>query len=457
MDFLRTLLLYMTSTLVIAVESTSAPVATPVPTPTPTPSAVVIEETATPLWEPEVTPAPTVSVTPQPVPTITPNTRAYHNLQQGDRGADVRRLQEKLIELGYLPEGAADGAYGGQTRTAVRRFQYYNGLTQDGVAGRTTQTNLFENPDVMPYPTPTPVPAPDETPASEIPTPEAADALTEAPTEALTEAPTAAPTEEMTAAPTEELTEEPTEEPTEAPTEEPTEAPTEEPTETPTEKPTEEPTEAPTEEPTEEPTEAPTEEPTEAPTEEPTEAPTEEPTEAPTEEPTEAPTEEPTEAPTEAPTPEEIIENVDLDTVIEEVQGSIVLNDSGAPMEWIQTEDGVPVRHTPRLQRMGDRLRMSLDDVAACLEDWTLTDDGATVVLEAMGYTLGFYQETSGIAATVDGTEIALDAADFSFEEGHFISAEFLASALSGEAIWDEEEHTLMLRIIPRELANASD
>ena len=49
MDFLRTLLLYMTSTLVIAVESTSAPVATPVPTPTPTPSAVVIEETATPL------------------------------------------------------------------------------------------------------------------------------------------------------------------------------------------------------------------------------------------------------------------------------------------------------------------------------------------------------------------------------------------------------------------------
>ena len=433
MDFLRTLLLYMTSTLVIAVESTSAPVATPVPTPTPTPSAVVIEETATPLWEPEVTPTPTVSVTPQPVPTITPNTRAYHNLQQGDRGADVRRLQEKLIELGYLPEGAADGAYGGQTRTAVRRFQYYNGLTQDGVAGRTTQTNLFENPDVMPYPTPTPVPAPDETPASEIPTPEAADALTEAPTEALTEAPTAAPTEEMTAAPTEELTEGPTEEPTEAPTEEPTEAPTEEPTE------------------------APTEEPTEAPTEEPTEAPTEEPTEAPTEEPTEAPTEEPTEAPTEAPTPEEIIENVDLDTVIEEVQGSIVLNDSGAPMEWIQTEDGVPVRHTPRLQRMGDRLRMSLDDVAACLEDWTLTDDGATVVLEAMGYTLGFYQETSGIAATVDGTEIALDAADFSFEEGHFISAEFLASALSGEAIWDEEEHTLMLRIIPRELANASD
>ena len=35
---------------------------------------------------------------------------------------------------------------------------------------------------------------------------------------------------------------------------------------------------------------------------------------------------------------------------------------------------------------------------------------------------------------------------DFS-TEGHFINAEFLAGALNGEAVWEPEESTLMLRI----------
>ena len=147
MDFMKILLTYMATTLLVAVESTATPSVTPVPTPGPeeTPAAVITEAPA------EWTAEPTISVTPVPVPTISPNPK-YHNLSQGDRGDDVRALQERLIELGYLPEGAADGAYGGQTRNAVRRFQYYNGLQVDGIAGRATQTNLFENPDVMPYP-----------------------------------------------------------------------------------------------------------------------------------------------------------------------------------------------------------------------------------------------------------------------------------------------------------------
>ena len=44
---------------------------------------------------------------PAPVPTITPNTRGYHNLTMGMKGKDVRKLQERLIELGYMPEGSA--------------------------------------------------------------------------------------------------------------------------------------------------------------------------------------------------------------------------------------------------------------------------------------------------------------------------------------------------------------
>ena len=157
MDILKTLLIYMSATLAAAVQVTSAPEVTPVPTPAPTIAAIVETVTEVPSAAPvttaaeeaTVTPEPTVSVTPAPVPSITPN-KGYRNLAQGAKGTEVRKLQERLIELGYLPEGAADGAYGNQTRNAVRRFQYYNGLTQDGVAGDTTHTYLFENPDAAP-------------------------------------------------------------------------------------------------------------------------------------------------------------------------------------------------------------------------------------------------------------------------------------------------------------------
>ena len=78
---------------------------------------------------------------------------------------------------------------------------------------------------------------------------------------------------------------------------------------------------------------------------------------------------------------------------------------------------------------------------------WVLTDDGNTVVLEAEGHTLALLNEASGIAATVDAKELTVTDADFDFGEGHFIDAEFLAGALNGEAVWEEEENTLMLKI----------
>ena len=101
-------------------------------------------------------------------------------------------------------------------------------------------------------------------------------------------------------------------------------------------------------------------------------------------------------------------------------------------------EDGVRKTSKPRLQEQEGRIRVSLDDLSACLEGWNLTDDG-TVVLEAEGHTLGLYNEDAGPAATVDGTEIPIASDDFVFGEGHFISAEFLARMLGGEAEWDAE------------------
>ena len=56
------------------------------------------------------------------------------SLRVGDRGDQVRSLQEALIQLKYL-SGSADGKYGNQTKKAVISFQKKNGLTADGIAG----------------------------------------------------------------------------------------------------------------------------------------------------------------------------------------------------------------------------------------------------------------------------------------------------------------------------------
>ena len=428
MNYMRILLIYMASVMSLAVQSTSAPVETPEPTPT----AIVAQQAEkTPAAEteaPAVTETPAApGETPAPVPEITPN-RNYHNLKKGDKGKDVKALQERLIELGYLPEGSADGSYGNQTYKAVREFQYYNGLNRDGIAGDRTQTYLFENPDVNPFPTATP--APTDTPEPEATgTPEAVITPEEIPETT----PTAVPTEEP-AEPTEKPEAEPTEEPAEEPTEKPEAEPTEEPAEEPTEKPEAEPTEEPEDEPTEEPTEElaePTKEP--APTPERTAS-------APV---TSAPA---TEAPISRPTMS--VEEIDPEELhFSEATGSVAFNETGAPLSWLALEDGVQILRKPRLQLLDEQVRISLDDLAACLDSWVLTDDGNTVVLEAEGHTLALLNEASGVAATVDAKELSVTDADFDFGEGHFIDAEFLASALNGEAVWVEEENTLMLRI----------
>ena len=468
MDIMKTLLIYLSATMAFAVQSTSAPKETP--TPSPEPVAVVetlapdAEETGT-VVESTAAPAETSAAaatqkpTPVPVPTITPNMKGYRNLAMGAKGKEVIKLQEKLIEMKYLPEGAADGAYGRQTYNAVKKFQYYNGLRQDGIAGRATQTNLFENPEVVPNPE-----ARDETPAPEA-TPNAESIGSAAPedtpnAESIEAAAAGESTpedagdenteSELTAVPPELLDQYMKAEETEKGAADTKTAGK------PTEEPKEDVTEAPAEEPAEEPTEKPTDKPTEEPKEETTEEPAKE-TEKPKEETTEEPAEETKEPEEER---EEIIENVDLDAdVYETIIGSVALNESNGPLEFVATEDGVPVTAKPRLMQNGAKIRVSLDDLCQCAEGWQLTDDGVgTIVLEAAGYTLAIYNEENGCSATVDGTEIPMKDDDLDFlTEGHFINAEFLATALKGEAVWEPEESTLMLRIKDKAEGETSD
>ena len=57
--------------------------------------------------------------------------------KRGSRGSEVRQIQTKLKNWGYYT-GSIDGIYGKLTEDAVRKFQRYNNLTVDGVAGPNT-------------------------------------------------------------------------------------------------------------------------------------------------------------------------------------------------------------------------------------------------------------------------------------------------------------------------------
>ena len=59
----------------------------------------------------------------------------------GSKGEDVRKVQQKLIQYGYMT-GSADGIFGKATYDAVVWFQRKNGLTADGVAGSATLAAL---------------------------------------------------------------------------------------------------------------------------------------------------------------------------------------------------------------------------------------------------------------------------------------------------------------------------
>lgn len=198
MDLLKTILVYLTMVFVSSVQSSPDPSLMP-QTPTPGPSAT-LAITAT------ATPAPTLTPTPVPTPAITPNS-AYRTIQMGDKGEPVKLLQRRLTELGYY-SGEIDGVFGNQTRRAVERFQYYQGLSADGIAGKRTQTVLYESTEVVFAPvdvTPSPTAKPSDGPTAAI-TPAPATATPQptfvpAPSEAASAAPSATTAELPTAAP----------------------------------------------------------------------------------------------------------------------------------------------------------------------------------------------------------------------------------------------------------------
>ena len=72
-------------------------------------------------------------------------------LRNGSEGADVKLLQEYLLQLGYdLGKWGADGDFGDATELAVRKFQKTEGLKIDGEYGPLTHKALLAALDAEP-------------------------------------------------------------------------------------------------------------------------------------------------------------------------------------------------------------------------------------------------------------------------------------------------------------------
>lgn len=63
-------------------------------------------------------------------------------LRQGDSSEKVKLLQKILVKLNYL-SGSADGVFGPKTETALKAFQKFSNITEDGIYGSESR-KVFE-------------------------------------------------------------------------------------------------------------------------------------------------------------------------------------------------------------------------------------------------------------------------------------------------------------------------
>lgn len=67
-----------------------------------------------------------------------------HLIKKGSTGSVVKKIQQRLIRLGYkLPKYGADGSFGSETESAIETFQKKNKLSVDGIVGPKTWAKIF--------------------------------------------------------------------------------------------------------------------------------------------------------------------------------------------------------------------------------------------------------------------------------------------------------------------------
>lgn len=91
------------------------------------------------------TPPPTLETPTARTPGIQGSAEFSINLQRGNKGDDVTRLQQLLsTDTDIYPEASVNGVFGPATQRAVARFQEKHGITPNGRVGPLTRSKLQE-------------------------------------------------------------------------------------------------------------------------------------------------------------------------------------------------------------------------------------------------------------------------------------------------------------------------
>ena len=115
-----------------------------------------IELTATPTPTANVSSALLITIDPNNTPAPTPMI-----LKAGSAGDEVKRMQERLSELGFY-SADIDGQFGPGSSEAVKLFQAQHNLDADGLAGTDTMNVLYAANAQTYIPTPVPSPTPSQ-------------------------------------------------------------------------------------------------------------------------------------------------------------------------------------------------------------------------------------------------------------------------------------------------------
>lgn len=94
------------------------------------------------LANPTTNPTPTPTPNPTPTPTPTGATIPTSTLKEGNRGVQVRQMQNLLVRFGFMTQGQMNtgpGIFGNRTDSALKSFQRAAHLTADGIFGNNTR------------------------------------------------------------------------------------------------------------------------------------------------------------------------------------------------------------------------------------------------------------------------------------------------------------------------------
>lgn len=110
-----------------------------------------------------ILPTPDPAATPRPIASPPPEAVYSGVISYGAKNHQVSLIQDRLTALGFFDRKVTGGYYE-HTHNAVKKFQQFNGLTEDGVVGEQTWKVLFSldvvHADGVPKPSPEPTPIP---------------------------------------------------------------------------------------------------------------------------------------------------------------------------------------------------------------------------------------------------------------------------------------------------------